>query len=68
MKAPTEKEMVEALLAAYNLGAEATKKVNFGRNGFTDAMARKERTALNRVLKRFGAAALTDDEYRRFGS
>lgn len=63
MKSLTEAELVQVLQTAYNLGSAACKSVNFGRKGFTRAMATRERATLNRLMAKFGAAKLTDEEY-----
>lgn len=63
MRAPTEQEFLEALKAAYDLGSYAAKQVNFGRKGFSRTDELLERRAINRILKRFGAAPLSSEEH-----
>jgi hypothetical protein len=59
--------IIKALLCAYNMGAYAAHKVNFGRNGFTSNMERLERGTLNALLKDLGQPTkLTDEEYKPF--
>ena len=65
MRAPTEQEFLDALKAAYDLGAFAAKKVNFGRNGFTHTDGVGERRAINRLLRKFNAAPITEAEHDR---
>lgn len=60
----TREEFILALRTAYDLGAQATKAVNFGRKGFTASMEKRERTTLNRLLRLGGAAPLSDEEYQ----
>lgn len=60
------KKLLEHLLTAYELGSYATKKVNFGKKGFTKADEAKERAALNRILQSFGMERVSESEYRPF--
>ncbi len=60
-----EKTLLEALLGSYNLGAQCFKEVN-STKGWTPAKSKRERAALDRILKSCGAAKMTDDEYANF--
>lgn len=60
------KSLVEALLTAYNLGVYCTKEVNCGSRRWTTAKGKKERAALDSLLKQFGCEKLSDEEYIEF--
>jgi hypothetical protein len=59
-------ELIKILLAAYCLGCYCANAVNTGRKGFTPSMAKRERSALNTLLRKFGEPKLTDEEYNNF--
>ena len=63
----TRSGLIELLQAAYNLGSDACKYVNFKKGpGLAKSFVAKERSALNRLMRAFGEKRLTDDEYGLF--
>lgn len=62
----TREQLLDAVLQAYELGAAACSKVNFGRKGWTKSDAKRERGSLNQLFKKLEFAPLTDLEHALF--
>ena len=61
----TQAKLVDVLLAAYSLGADCVKAVN-SKRGWTPAAARRERAALDAILRDCGLPKITDEQYEDF--
>ena len=65
MRPINERQFIDCLLAAYNLGAAWMRQANSAR-GWRDTHAKRERAALNKILRSVGSEKLTDEEYLEF--
>ena len=65
MSQQSDKDILSAILAAYELGVACAKAVN-GPRGWTPTRAKRERAALDRLFRQLCGRTLTDDEYAAF--
>jgi hypothetical protein len=62
----TEKEFIDALKVAYELGAKASLAVNVSSRGMSQTLVARERAALNRLMRKYFHRPMTDEEYKPF--